>query len=194
MRSFRDLPQQDASEKRLHEARSFLWRVVGVWLVAGLVLAFAAISLLVSHTAFTSAFTHNVSERKTASLMWNSYCSKPLHEVSLQQIETELGRSLDCKWAMATKDMNLVEQSVLDANIILLFNFSRFPLMQPWVVISMMGLLYLLSLVAPFLAAWYYFRETRRKIELQQKAFESKLTIAQRASLHRIVNGVTLEQ
>lgn len=183
--SFRNLPEKDMHEKKLVEARSFFWRVVYVWLVVALILAFVAMSLLISHTAYVSAHAYNASERKVAEIMWSSYCSRPVYDVPLHQVEHELKRPLNCTWARLIKDMDLEHQSTIDSNII--FNFSRLQLTRPWAVISIIATLFVLSLVMPFLAAWYYFRETRRKIELQQKAFSSTLTIAQRASLHRIL-------
>jgi hypothetical protein len=197
LRALRDLPAKDSHVKRATSARTFLYRVAAVWVGVGLLLAFAAISLLISHTAFTSAFIHNSGEKKTAELMWSGYCSKPLHEVAVEQIEKELKRPLDCKWAAATRLMDVVEQSVVDSNIAPLLQFSRYQLKHPWTVIWTMAALYVTSLVVPFLAVRYYFRETQRRIAadfaLQQKAFAAELTIAQRASLRKILAQANTE-
>lgn len=167
---------------------SFFKGIAFLWLAIALVLAFAGISLLVSHTAFMSAFHHNSIEKKTAELMWRNYCAKPLHEVpSAQEIEQTMQRPLNCEWALATKDMDLVEQSLVDSNVQPLFHFSRLHLKRPWLAIAIMTSLYLASLVVPALAAFYYFREVRRRCELIQKSLNSEATIAQKVSLSKLL-------
>ena len=86
-----------------------------------------------------SAFHHNSIEKKTAELMWRNYCAKPLHEVpSAQEIEQTMQRPLNCEWALAKKDMDLVEQSLVDSNVQPLFHFSRLHLKRPWLAIAIM--------------------------------------------------------
>lgn len=195
MNQFRELSKRDESEKIVRNARRFFWRVIYAWVVVGLVLAFAGLSLLASHTAYTSAHAFNAIEKKTAEVMWNTYCVKALHQVDLEQIHKELGRPLNCTWAGQTQGMDLVEQSVLDANIAVLVNFSRYHLIRPWVAISIMTGLYLASLVVPALAMWYYFRETKRRQALESKALQAEFaTIAQRASLDRVISSVKMPE
>lgn len=188
LESLRKLPEKDDQDKRLSSARLFFWRVVATWAVVGLVLTFVGVQLLVSHTAYKSAFAYNAREQWTASLMWHSYCTKQLHEVSAEECDRQLGRPLDCRWASTTHEMDIVQQSVQDAGVYWLSKFGHIHLLEPVGALYLMLVLYALSWVVPFVAAWYYFRETRRRIELAQKAFNSTLTTAQRASLHNILD------
>lgn len=150
-----------------------MWHIIYVWIGLAGVLSFLGVSLLVNHTAFSGAYTLNTKERMVAESMWKNYCSKRLHEIALADVEQDLGRPLDCKWAEDTKSLNVIEKSVADANVWFLVNYSRYHLIKPWTVIGVVSFLFVLSWIVPFLFVAYYFRQRDQRIQLIQKAHQA---------------------
>jgi len=170
------LISQSQSDKQTRAARWLLYRVVLVWFFLTLVLAVVAVALLVNYTAFATAYTRNAADKHKAARMWDDYCSQPVHAVG-----KAVGAELDCAWADRARAVNLIEQSLLDANA---WNLG---VTQPWKMAWILGSLFVASLAMPFLAAVYYFRQVRLAVELARKAHEAGPTLSQRVSLSNFI-------
>lgn len=183
------LPKQDECDRRVREARSRFMCVVGLWVGAALMCAALCTSMLYAHEIYNQALARNTDDKQTADRMWRSYCSRPLHEIDLDQVQQDLRRELDCKWAKATKDMDAERLAYTQIRVPWLF--SHYDLLQPRRVIYTVIAWFALGLSFPGLAAFYWFRASRIQANIVIVADRARPTVAQRASLNNVILPLT---